>query len=134
MSGETGFTVLQLRNRAEIQERELKAQLTSVQEEAKKQVQEIASQLHSKASLLVDKEAELADVQQRLAAEIQVLTQQLSSNKSEQERAEVKHVEVRTVQVKIKFPYVCTYVCMMYAPMGVAWVMWGNGCGMSNVG
>ena len=55
--------VSQLRVRSETQEKELKEQVSCVQEEARKQTEAMASQLNSKSSQLLAKERELADTQ-----------------------------------------------------------------------
>ena len=76
-------------------------QLDSVREEAQKQVQDIASQLHSKSSLLSEKEKELAELQRRLEEEVQEMNQLLTCNKIEHENFQ-----------KVSGPIGLLYVCM----------------------
>ena len=87
--------VLQLKERAQTQEKEMKDQLQSIQEEAQKQIQSVTTQLHSKSSQLVSKEEELADLQRRLEGEVEHLNQQLISCKDEAERSGKTLQEVR---------------------------------------
>ena len=82
------FVCSQLKSRAITEGSELKEQLNSVQEEAKKQLQEMATELHCKDSLLSDREREFSKLKCRLEGEVQELSQQLAHTKIEAENSE----------------------------------------------
>ena len=68
--------------------------MSCIQEEARKQTEAMASQLHSKSSQLLAKEKELTDTQQRLEAQVKVLDERLLSSGKEFETTEGKLKEV----------------------------------------
>ena len=108
----------QLKSRGETQERELKEQLSSIQEEAKKQLQAITVELHAKSGQLAEKEKELGEVKGRMEAEVQRLTERLESSKMELERTQgvltqvcahgCMFVRMCGLPFNVQYTYMCT--------------------------
>ena len=80
--------------RWETEERELKEQLASLQEQARKQVQTVTTQLQNKSAQLEEREREMGQTQQSLETQLQQVTSRLSEREGEWGRTEQKLKEV----------------------------------------
>ncbi len=83
-----------MKTRSAVEKKELKDQLSSVQEEAHKQVQEITTQLHTKSSQLVEREKEVVSIQKTMEDRVEELNQKIVTKKKEMEQSERVQQEV----------------------------------------
>ena len=99
------LVLLQVRVRWETQERELKEQVSSVQEQARKQLQTVSEQLQGKSEQLLERERLAGETEQRLQAQVQLLTERLADSKAELDKTELKLKEVSTVKMCLCYSF-----------------------------
>ena len=83
--------VLQVQQRYGLELGEVKGQLTSVTEEAQRQVQDVTSHLQAKSGQLTEREKELAELNIRTDRELADLKQQVAEGNTEREKLQKVH-------------------------------------------